>query len=63
MKTLQQEEIDARPYSTMEELEQHLEEFIEQNYNQVRLPSGLPAGLRLRRHVEVSATPSAGGGA
>jgi len=85
MKTLKQEEIDARPYSTMEELEQHLEEFIEQNYNQVRLhsalgylspaefearpvppgslPGGLPAGLRLRRHVEVLAPPSAGGGA
>jgi len=85
MKTLKQEEIDARPYHTMEELEQHLEEFIEQNYNQVRLhsalgylspaefearpvppgsvPSGLPAGLRLRRHVEVPPPPSAGGGA
>ena len=85
MKTLKQEEIDARPYSTLEELEQHLEEFIEQNYNQVRLhsalgylspaefearpvppgslPGGLPAGLRLRRHVEVLAPPSAGGGA
>jgi putative transposase len=85
MKTLKQEEIDARPYSTLEELEQHLEEFIEQNYNQMRLhsalgylspaefearpvppgslPGGLPAGLRLRRHVEVLAPPSAGGGA
>lgn len=41
MKTLKQEEIDARPYRTMEELGQHLEEFIEQNYNQVRLHSAL----------------------
>lgn len=41
MKTLKQEEIDARPYHTMEELEQHLEEFIEQNYNKVRLHSAL----------------------
>jgi putative transposase len=85
MKTLKQEEIDARHYSTMEELEQHLEEFIEQNYNKVRLhsalgylspaefearpvppgtvPSGLPAGLRLRRYMEVLPPQSAGGGA
>ena len=41
MKTLKQEEMDARPYHTMEELEQHLEEFIEQNYNKVRLHSAL----------------------
>ena len=33
LKTLKQEEIDARPYHTMEELEQHLAEFIEQVYN------------------------------
>jgi hypothetical protein len=29
-KTLKQEEIDARPYHTMEELEQYVAEFIEQ---------------------------------
>jgi transposase InsO family protein len=41
LKTLKQEEIDARPYCTMEELEQHLAEFIEQIYNGVRLHSAL----------------------
>ena len=41
IKTLKWEEIDARPYHTMEELEQHLEEFIEQVYNRVRLHSAL----------------------
>ena len=41
LKTLKGEEIDARPYHTMEELEQHLEEFIEQVYNRVRLHSAL----------------------
>ena len=41
LKTLKQEEIDARPYRTMEELEQHLAEFIEQIYNGVRLHSAL----------------------
>jgi len=41
LKTLKQEEIDARPYHTMEELEQHVGEFIEQIYNRVRLHSAL----------------------
>jgi putative transposase len=41
LKTLKREEINARPYRTMEELEQHLDEFIEQLYNQVRLHSAL----------------------
>jgi putative transposase len=41
VKTLKQEEIDARPYATMEELEQHIAEFIEQVYNKVRLHSAL----------------------
>jgi transposase InsO family protein len=41
LKTLKREEINARPYRTMEELEQHLEEFIEEIYNQVRLHSAL----------------------
>jgi len=41
LKTLKKEEINARPYRTMEELEQHLEEFIEQIYNRVRLRSAL----------------------
>ena len=41
LKTLKQEEIDARSYHTMEELEQHVAEFIEQIYNRVRLHSAL----------------------
>ena len=41
LKTLKQEEIDARAYDSMEELEQHVEEFIEQVYNRVRLHSAL----------------------
>jgi transposase InsO family protein len=38
---LKKEEINARPYRTMEELGLHLEEFIEQVYNRVRLHSAL----------------------
>ena len=41
LKTLKQEEIDARPYHSLEELEQHLAEFIELIYNRVRLHSAL----------------------
>ena len=41
LKTLKLEEIDARPYRTMDELEEHLAEFIEQIYNKVRLHSAL----------------------
>jgi transposase InsO family protein len=41
IKTLKQEEIDARPYHNLEELEQHIEEFMEQVYNRVRLHSAL----------------------
>lgn len=66
LKTLKQEEIDARPYHTMEELEQHLEEFIEQVYNRVRLHSALgyqsPAEFeqqQARRRTEVNWLPAA----
>lgn len=41
LKTLKHEELDARPYSALEELTQHLEEFIQQIYNSVRLHSAL----------------------
>jgi putative transposase len=41
IKTLRHEEIDARPYRTVEELAAHLEEFIERIYNPVRLHSAL----------------------
>jgi len=37
LKTLKQEETDARSYHTMEKLEQHVAELIEQIYNRVRL--------------------------
>jgi len=41
MATLKREEIDARPYANLEELEQHIQEFIDQTYNRVRLHSAL----------------------
>jgi transposase InsO family protein len=41
MRTLKREEIDARPYRHLRELEQHVEEFIETIYNRVRLHSAL----------------------
>lgn len=41
IQTLKSEEIDCRSYSTMEELEQHIEEFIDQYYNRERLHSAL----------------------
>jgi putative transposase len=41
IKTLKREEIDARRYASFTELRDHVEEFIEQIYNQVRLHSAL----------------------
>ena len=41
LKTLKREEIDGRRYGSFAELRQHLEEFMEQIYNQVRLHSAL----------------------
>jgi len=41
IRTLKREEIDARCYSSFAELRQHVEEFIEQIYNRVRLHSAL----------------------
>lgn len=41
IRTLKREEIDARRYASLAELRQHLEEFIEQIYNKVRLHSAL----------------------
>ena len=41
LKTLKQEELDGRTYSTMAEIAAHVEEFIEQIYNPVRLHSAL----------------------
>ena len=66
LKTLKLEEIDARPYHTMEELEQHIQEFIEQVYNRVRLHSALgyrsPAEFEQQqalRKTEVNWLPAA----
>ena len=39
--TLKREELDARPYRSLEELHDHVAEFIEQVYNPVRLHSAL----------------------
>jgi putative transposase len=41
MRTLKDEEINCRTYSTMEELEQNIEDFIERFYNRERLHSAL----------------------
>jgi len=41
MATLKREEIDARPYANQEELERHIDEFMDQIYNRVRLHSAL----------------------
>jgi transposase InsO family protein len=41
IKTLKHEQLDARQYRTPEELREHIEEFIEQIYNPVRLHSAL----------------------
>ena len=40
-KTLKQDEIYARPYQDLPELEQHMEEFMDQFYNRERLHSAL----------------------
>ncbi len=41
IKTLKREEIDARRYASFAELRQHVDEFMEQIYNKVRLHSAL----------------------
>jgi transposase InsO family protein len=41
IKTLKREEIDARSYASFAELRQHVDEFMEQVYNKVRLHSAL----------------------
>jgi transposase InsO family protein len=57
IKTLKQEEIDARQYRNLVELEQHLAEFLEQTYNLVRLHSAL--GYRSPVEFEESQKPAA----
>jgi putative transposase len=41
IKTLKYEELDARPYRTLDELAAHVEEFVDQVYNPIRLHSAL----------------------
>jgi putative transposase len=41
MRTLKEEEIDCREYSTLQELERNLEDFIERYYNRLRLHTAL----------------------
>jgi len=41
MNTLKREEINGRRYLSLDDLRQHLEEFLEQTYNQTRLHSAL----------------------
>jgi transposase InsO family protein len=55
IKTLKREEIDARPYRTMDELRQHLAEFMNEVYNVVRLHSAL--GYRSPQEVEQAENP------
>lgn len=55
MNTLKREEVDARPYGSFAELRRHLTEFIEQNYNKVRLHSAL--GYRSPEEFEQSQAP------
>jgi len=60
IKTLKHEEIDAWPYRTIEELAAHVEEFIEQIYNPIRLHSALaylsPVQFEQRQELGKNAT-------
>src|SRR5271156_5474038 len=60
MKTLKQEEIYCNQYADFEELSQHLEEFIGNYYNRLRLHSAL--GYRTPEEFErdQAATPAHG---
>lgn len=59
MRTLKREEINAGSYPDLEDLRQHLEDFIERYYNQVRLHSALgyqpPAEFEGSRAASVTA--------
>jgi transposase InsO family protein len=56
IKTLKREEVDARQYASLLDLQQHLEEFLEQVYNRVRLHSAL--GYRSPVEFEASQSPA-----
>jgi len=55
IKTLKREEVDARRYASFAELRQHINEFMEQIYNKVRLHSAL--GYRSPEEFEESQKP------
>jgi putative transposase len=59
IKTLKREEIDARRYASFAELRQHVDEFMEQIYNKVRLHSAL--GYRSPEEFERSQNTSVPG--
>jgi putative transposase len=61
MKTIKKEEVDARSYRNREELERNIDEFIEQDYNRVRLHSAL--GYRSPQDFERMAGLAAESGA
>lgn len=62
MRTLKREEINAGTYQDLEDLRQHLEDFIERYYNQVRLHSALgyqpPAEFEAALPANVTAAAS-----
>ena len=57
IKTLKREQIDAHKYQYIDELNAHLEEFIEQYYNRIRLHSAL--GYKTPEEFEAACTPPA----
>lgn len=63
IKTLKREEIDARRYASFAELRQHVDEFMEQIYNKVRLHSALgyhsPEEFEESQKPEVKWSPAA----
>ena len=61
MKTLKREEINAGAYQDLADLQQHLEEFIDRYYNQVRLHSALAyqSPTEFEASLPVAAVPAA----
>jgi transposase InsO family protein len=64
MRTLKEEEIDCREYSTLQELERNLEDFIERYYNRLRLHAALgyhsPAEFE-QQQAGIAVNPAASG--